>query len=92
MVALFLSLAVYAALCLALARVYARTGHARGWQAACFAPLALAILAYALQSGGAFVMAQLILSGIVLCFLALLVVLAFKGWPVDRIVRVETFQ
>jgi hypothetical protein len=80
--AILLSLAVYAALCGAIARIYGRTGHSFIWKLLSFSPLALVLLSYAAAMFGIvpeFVGGALML--VVLVYLALLLALAFKAWP-----------
>jgi hypothetical protein len=80
----FLSLAVYAGLCTAIARILVRTGHSRIWVVIAFIPMALALVSYGLFAVGYFPhFARGMLTIIVLVYLAILLTLSLKSWPKD---------
>ena len=81
----FLSLAVYAGLCLAISRIFIRTGHSMVWVLIAFIPFALIAMSYALWWFQ--VLPELsrgILTFVVLVYLAILAILSIKSWPADR--------
>jgi hypothetical protein len=89
--AFFLSLTVYALLCLTIARLFIRTGHSMLWVAVAFLPFGLILLSYGLASFD--YLPQLsrgILTFVVLIYLAILAVLSLKSWPSDRNRHVES--
>jgi hypothetical protein len=90
MTGLLLSLAVYAALCAAIARVYMRTGHSISWAVVSFVPLMAVVVAYVLHWVRLAEWSQGILSVVVLFYLAILLILSFKSWPIERAGLVET--
>jgi hypothetical protein len=90
---LALSLLVYGLLCLAIARIFVRTGHSKLWVSVAFVPFGLVVFSYGLELLG--YLPQLsrgILMIIVIVYLAILAVLSLKSWPSDKLGRTETFK
>ncbi len=80
---ILLSLAVYAALCAAIARIFVRTGHSAAWAITSFLPFVIVLLAYVLGWWGYEVASGTVLMTVVLFYLVILVILAVKSWPID---------
>ncbi len=80
-----LSLSIYAILCVAIARIFARTGHGLVWQIASFLPFLTALAAYGLEILQVSVaLGRAILPLVVLTYAILLIVLASKRWPTEE--------
>ena len=91
--AIILSLAVYIALSLTIARVFVRTGHSLLWVAIAFVPTALILIAYAMSWFGVFPkLTSGILMIVVLVYLAILAILSMKSWPAQQSGRMETHK
>jgi hypothetical protein len=81
---ILLSLIVYAGLCASISRIFRRTGHASVWRIASFLPFAIVAFAYSAEIVLRVEAMRPILSLVVLVYLGLLLLLAFKPWPLTR--------